>query len=216
MTRMRLVGSALVLTLLAASPAAAQLCTGNPSLAYAPFQANIAASFGSGARSVDIGAAAGGQTIFGGAGLTIVNFSDIDVKTAGIFGYIGAELATDRDNKIMICPIGRFDVLAGPDIGPVDSTTTGLEGGGAIGLTVYDQGDLQLVPFFGLSLTYARLKSEFAGTSTTFSDTGGRADLGVGLIFSKTAGITPSVSIPFATGGSDVTFSIRFSYNFGR
>lgn len=216
MTRMRLVGSALMLTLLAASPAAAQLCTGNPSLAYAPFQANIAASFSSNVRGVDIGAAAGGQTVFGGAGLTIVNFSDIDVKTAGIFGYIGAELAADRDNKIMICPIGRFDVLAGPDIGPVDSTTTGLEGGGAIGLTVYDQGDLQLVPFFGLSLTYARLKSEFGGTSTTFSDTGGRADLGVGLIFSKTAGITPSVSIPFATGGSDVTFSIRFSYNFGR
>ncbi|HKE82950.1 MAG TPA: hypothetical protein VKB50_04315 [Vicinamibacterales bacterium] len=216
MTRMRLVGSVLSLTLLAASPAAAQLCTGNPSLAYSPYQVSIAASFNEGARSVDLGAAAGGQTIFGGAGLTIVNFTDIDVKTAGVFGYVGAELAADRDSKIMICPIARLTVLAGPDIGPVDSSTTGLEGGGAIGLTIYDVGDIQVVPFFGLAVTYTRLRSEFAGVTTTVSDTGGRADLGVGFMFNRTAGITPSISIPFETGNSDTTFTIRFSYNFGR
>src|SRR5262245_16275791 len=216
MTRMRLVGSVLLLTLLAASPAAAQLCIGNPSLAYSPYQVSIGASFNEGARSVDLGAAAGGQTIFGGAGLTIVNFTDIDVKTAGVFGYIGAELAAERDSKIMICPIARIDVLAGPDIGPVDSSTTGLEGGGAIGLTIYDAGDIQVVPFFGLALTYTRLRSEFASVTTTVSDTGGRADLGVGFMFNKTAGITPLISIPFETGNTDTTFTIRFAFNWGR
>jgi hypothetical protein len=78
-------------------------------------------------------------------------------------------------------------------------------------------GDMQVVPFFGLSAVYSRLRSEFAGSTTTFSDTGGVADLGVGFVFNRTAGITPSISIPFGTGGTDdVIFNIRFSFNFGR
>jgi len=217
MTRMRLVGFVLVSTFMAAKPAAAQLCIGSPSFGYAPYQASIAASFSSGVRSVDIGAAAGGQTIFGGAGLSILNFTDVDVRTVGIFGYAGAELAADRENKILLCPIARFDVIAGPDIGPVDVSTTALQGGASIGIVISDMGDMQVVPFFGLSAVYSRLRSEFAGTTTTFSDTGGVADLGVGFVFNHTAGITPSISIPFGTGGTDdVIFNIRFSFNFGR
>jgi hypothetical protein len=36
------------------------------------------------------------------------------------------------------------------------------------------------------------------------------------LIFNRTAGITPSVAIPFGIGGSDFVFTVRFSFNFGR
>jgi hypothetical protein len=41
------------------------------------------------------------------------------------------------------------------------------------------------------------------------------ADLGVGLILTRTVGITPQVSIPFSSGPSDAVFTIRFTFNFG-
>lgn len=216
MTRMKLVGSLLVLLVLAAKPAAAQLCTGNPSFVYAPYQVSIAAAFSDGVRGIEAGAAAGGNTIFGGAGLLVLNFTDIDVRTAGVYGQLGAELAVDKANKVMICPAVRLDVLAGPDVGPVDNSSLALQGGASIGMIVSDSGDMQIVPFFGLAVVHTRLSSTFAGTETTFTDNGGHADLGVGFIFNHTAGITPSVSIPFSTGGSDATFMIKFAFNFGK
>jgi hypothetical protein len=213
---MRLVVPVLVLTFLAARPAAAQLCVGNPSFGNGPYQASIAASFSDGVRGVDAGFAAGGQAIFGGAGVTVLNFTNIDVRTAGVFAHAGAELAADRDNKILLCPLVRLDVLGGPDVGPVDTSTVGLQGGASVGVIVHDVGDLQVVPFFGLAVVHARTTQEFAGVEETFSDTGGRADLGVGLLFNRNAAITPSVSIPFAAGGADPTFRIRFAFSFGR
>jgi hypothetical protein len=216
MTRMKLVGSLLVMLFLAAKPAAAQLCTGNPSFVYAPYQASIGAFFSDGVRGIEAGAAAGGKTIYGGAGLLVFNFTDVDVRAAGVFGHVGAELAADRDNKIMICPAVRLDVLAGPDLGPVDTSSIAVQGGASIGMVVSDTGDMQVVPFFGLALVHTRLSSTFGGDETTFTDNGGHADLGVGFIFSKKTGITPSVSIPFSTGGSDATFMIKFAFNFGK
>jgi hypothetical protein len=216
MTRVKLVGSLLVMVFLAAKPAAAQLCVGNPSFVYGPYQASIAAAFSSNVRGIEAGAAAGGTTIFGGAGLLVLNFTDIDVRTAGVYGQVGAELAADRENKIMICPIVRIDVLAGPDVGPVDNSSIALQGGGSIGMVVSDAGDMQIVPFFGLALVHTRLSSSFAGTETTFTDNGGHADLGVGFVFHHTAAITPSVSIPFSMAGSDATFMIKFAFNFGK
>ena len=216
MTRMRLVVPVLVLTFLTARPAAAQWCVGNPSFGNGPYQASIAASFSDGVRGIDAGFAAGGQSIFGGAGVTVLNFTDVDVRTAGVFAHAGAELAGDRDNKILLCPLVRLDVLAGPDVGPVDTSTVGLQGGASLGVLVHDVGDLQVVPFFGLAVVYARSTQEFAGIEETFSDTGGRADVGIGFLFNRNAAITPSVSIPFAAGGADPTFTIRFAFNFGK
>src|SRR5262245_39669825 len=167
MTRMKLVGSLLVLLFVAAKPAAAQLCTGNPSFVYAPYQASIGAMFSNGVRGIEAGAAAGGKTIYGGAGLLVLNFTDIDVRTAGVYAHVGAELAADRDNKIMICPAVRLDVLAGPDVGPVDNSSVALQGGGSIGMVVSDSGDMQVVPFFGLALVHTRLSSSFNGGNET-------------------------------------------------
>jgi hypothetical protein len=213
---MKLVGSLLVMLFLAAKPAAAQLCTGNPSFVYAPYQASVAARFSDNLRGIEAGAAAGGKTIFGGAGLLVLNFSDIDVRTTGVYGQVGAELAADRDNKILICPAVRLDVLAGPDIGPVDTSSVALQGGGSIGMIVSDAGDMQVVPFFGLAVVHTRRTESFASRETTFTDNGGHADVGVGFIFNHKAGITPAVSIPFSTGGSDATFRITFAFNFGK
>lgn len=75
---------------------------------------------------------------------------------------------------------------------------------------------MMVVPFFGLSAIYQRFNTEIGGVESSASDSGGVADLGVGLIFNRTVAITPLVSIPFSTGGSDAIFTLRLSFNFGR
>ena len=74
---------ALIALLLVASPAYAQLCLGAPTFRTAPYQVGIAASFTDGARGVEGTFAGGGETVFAGAGVSVVNFTVIDVRAAG-------------------------------------------------------------------------------------------------------------------------------------
>ena len=214
---MRLMAGVLLLTILAAAEtASAQTCLGAPSFRAAPYQAGVAASFTEGLRQVEGTFAGGGESLFAGAGVSVLNFTDIDERTAGVSAFAGAEFATDQRNRVLLCPIVRLGFLAGPDFGPVDLSSVTLQGGGSIGVIAAEDGDLMVVPFFGLSAGYTRVTSEFGGVEESESDTGGVADLGVGLILTRTVGITPQVSIPFSTGSSDAIFTIRFTFNFGR
>jgi len=214
---MRLMSGALLLTILvAARPASAQTCLGAPSFRVAPYQAGVAASFTEGLRQVEGTFAGGGESLFAGAGVSVLNFTDIDERTAGVSAFAGAEFATDQRNRVLLCPIVRLGFLAGPDFGPVDLSSVTLQGGGSIGVIAAEDGDLMVVPFFGLSVGYTRVSTEVAGIEESDSDTGGVADLGVGLILTRTVGITPQVSIPFSSGGSDAVFTIRFTFQFGR
>jgi hypothetical protein len=105
--------------------------------------------------------------------------------------------------------------LAGPDLGPIDVSSAAVQGGASIGVIASESRDLMVVPFFGLAVLYQRVTTEIGDNESSASDTGGVADLGVGLIFGRTVGITPLVSIPFSAGVSDAVFTIRFSFNFG-
>ena len=212
---MRLLLLCLLVLFLAAKPANAQTCLGAPSFRTAPYQAGVAASFTEGLRQVEGTFAGGGESIFGGAGVSVLNFTDIDERTAGVTAFAGAEFATDQRNRVLLCPIVRLGFLAGPDFGPVDLSSMTLQGGGSIGVIAAESGDLAVVPFFGLSVGYTRVTTEIGGDETSASDTGGIADLGVGLILTRTVGITPQVSIPFSGGGSDAVFTIRLTFNFG-
>lgn len=213
---MRLMVSVLLMTvLMMAKTAGAQTCLGAPSFRVAPYQAGVGASFTEGLRQVEGTFAGGGESLFAGAGLSVLNFTDADEKTAGVSAFAGAEFATDRRDRVLLCPIVRLGFLAGPDFGPVDVSSVSLRGGGSIGVIAAEDGDLAVVPFFGLAVAYNRVSTEIGDVESSASDTGGVADLGVGLILTRTVGITPQVSIPFSTGGSDAVFTIRFTFNFG-
>ena len=211
---MRLLLCVLVVFLVA-KPTSAQTCMGAPSFRAAPYQAGVAASFTEGLRQVEGTFAGGGESVFGGAGVSVLNFTDIDERTAGVSAFAGAEFATDQRNRVLLCPIVRLGFLAGPDFGPVDLSSVALQGGASLGVIAAQDGDLAVVPFFGLSAGYTRVTSEVGGVETSASDTGGIADLGVGFIFTRTVGITPQVSIPFSSGGSDAVFTIRLTFTFG-
>ena len=212
---MRLLVCVLLLTLVVVKPASAQLCTGNPTFRDGPYQAGGAVSLTEGLRSVEATFAAGGESFFAGAGFGVLNFTDIDVRTAGLSAFAGAEFVTDQDDRILLCPVIRLDFAAGPDIGPVDVSTVGLQGGGSISVIASQSSDLMVVPFFGLAVLYQRINTEVGGVDASASDTGGVADLGVGFILNRNVGITPIVSIPFAAASSDAVFTLRFTFNFG-
>jgi hypothetical protein len=212
---MRLTACVLLVLFLMAKSASAQTCLGAPSFREAPYQVGVGASFTEGLRQVDGTFAAGGETLFAGAGASVLNFTDLDQRTAGVSAFAGAELATDQRNRVLLCPIVRLGFLAGPDIGPVDLSSVSIQGGGSIGVIAAQDGDLTVVPFFGLAVAYTRLSTQIGDIEDSASDTGGVADLGVGLILTRNVGITPQVSIPFSTGASDAIFTIRFTFNFG-
>ena len=201
--------------LLLATPAYAQLCLGAPTFRTAPLQVGLGVGFTDGVRAVEGTFAGGGEMLFGGAGVSVVNFTDVDVRTAGVSLFAGAEVATDAQRRVLLCPVVRFGFIAGPDIGSVDLSTTTIQGGANLGVIAAESGDWMVVPFFGLSALYQRVKAEVGDGDESFSDTGGVADLGVGLIVNRTVGITPSLAIPFSTGGDDPVFTIRITFNFG-
>lgn len=213
---MRLMACVLLLTLVAAKPASAQICLGAATFRDAPYQAAVAASFTEGVREVEGSFAGGGESVFAGAGVSVVRFTPGNERTAGVSAFAGAEFATDQGDRVLLCPVVRLGFLAGPDFGPVDVSSVALQGGASVGVIASQQGDLMVVPFFGLSAVYQRVSTDVGGIESSASDTGGVADLGVGLIFNRTVAITPLVSIPFSAGGSDAVFTIRLSFNFGR
>lgn len=213
---MRLTVCVLLLTLVVARPASAQLCSGNPSFQSGPYQVGVAASFTEGARGVEGTIAAGGDTLFAGAGVSVVKFTDVNVRAAGITGFVGGEFATDTRNKALLCPIVSVAFVAGPDVGPADVSSAGVQAGARIGFIASEDRDTMIVPFFGLAALYQHVSTTIAGAEFSASDTGGIADLGVGFILNKNVGVTPMLSIPFSAGSSDVIFTLRFSFNFGR
>jgi hypothetical protein len=202
--------------LLVATPASAQLCLGAPTFRTAPYQVGIAAAFTEGARGVEGTFAGGGESVFAGAGVSVVNFTDVDVRAAGVSAFVGAEVATDRQNRVLLCPVVQLGFVAGPDLGPVDVSSMTLQGGASIGVIAVENGDAMVVPFFGLAALYQRVKTEIGDVENSASDTGGVASLGVGFIVNRTVGITPSLAIPFSAGRDDPIFTIRLTFNFGQ
>jgi hypothetical protein len=104
---------------------------------------------------------------------------------------------------------------AGPDIGAIDVSSVGLQGGGSVGVIATSTPSLMVVPTFGLAAVWQRVTVEVGGVERDSSDTSGAANVGVGFIFNERIGITPSIVIPFSVADSDVVFSLAFTFNFG-
>jgi hypothetical protein len=206
---------AVVMLLVGAASADAQICGGAPSFGEAPYQAGVAAAFHEDARGVGARFAAGGSAVFGGAGLSFLSFDAVESTQTDVSAFAGAELAVDASDRVFICPVGIVSFGVGPDIGATDVSSVGFEGGGSVGVVASSTQTLMVVPTFGLSAVWQRVTAEVGATEVSESDTFGAARLGVGFIFNRRVGITPGVSIPFSAGDADVVFSLGFTFNFG-
>lgn len=207
---------ALLLVLGVAGAAEAQLCAGAPSFRDGPMQVGLGASFTDGARGVGGSFAYGGGSLFAGAGVSVLNFTEIDSLSTSITASAGADLQADDDGRVFVCPEGAVGFGVGPDLGPVDVSTASVRGGGNVGIVASNTPGLRVIPTFGLFAIYSNVTSEFGSIEESASDTSGLANLGVGFVFNRNVGVLPLLSIPFSTvGGSDVVFTLQFTFNFG-
>jgi hypothetical protein len=204
-----------VVSLVVVSNAEAQLCIGSPSFAQAPLQVGVNASFREGANGVGGHFAGGGQALFGGVGVGVVNFTDLDATETRVIAFGGAELGVDGNDRVFVCPVAAVRFGAGPDIGAIDVSSVGLEGGGSVGVIASSTPSLMVVPTFGLAAAWQRVTLDAGTVERDVSDTFGIANMGVGFIFNRRIGITPSLSIPFSVSDSDAIFHIAFSFNVG-
>ena len=201
----------------AADPAEAQVCVGNPSFANQPYQAAVTAAFTEGAHGVGGEFGAGGETLFASAGVSVINYRDLDALATQVSAGAGTEFALEQQPNIFVCPLASVSFGVGPDVGAFDVSTINLGVGGSLGLIASQTGSLMVVPTFGLAAIYSRTSLETpAGDDFTDSDGSGRASIGVGFIFDQNIGITPAVVIPFSASNADPIFQIRLSLAFGR
>src|SRR5258706_6710674 len=112
-----------------AGQADAQTCLGSPSFRQAPYQVALETAFTNGARSAGGTLAAGGDALFGGGGLVLTQFTDLDSRATNVVAFAGADLPATGDQKIYFCPLAQLTIGSGPDVGAVDVSTAGLEGG---------------------------------------------------------------------------------------
>jgi hypothetical protein len=207
----------LVMILLAARPANAQLCAGNPSYTNQPYQAALTAAFTEDAHGIGGEFGAGGESIFASAGVSVINFRNLDALSTQISALVGADLPADQNRTVFVCPAASIGFSVGPDVGAVDISTISLGAGGSVGVVASQMDQLTIVPTFGLAVIYNRITADFGGIDSTASDGSGRATVGVGFIFGQNVGITPAIVIPFsAEGEADSIFSLRLSFGFGR
>jgi hypothetical protein len=201
------------------SPLAAQTCVGMPSFANGMVQVAGGGAFTEGANlysgTLGLGAPAGP---FAKVGLGRTSYDDLDGSSLDVGGQVGYQLAVGRSAKAELCPIAGFSLGFGPDdiLGTgVDASTHGFDLGLALGTSLRGGSGLEVVPNAGLAFAYSRVKLEDATGSATSSESYALARFGLGLVFNSTVGVSPSVSVPVGLDGSDPTFGLTLSVNFG-
>ena len=148
--------SALAMILLSTIPAEAQLCAGAPSFRDNPLQVGASAAFRGGAQGVGGSFAAGGESLFAAAGVSVLNVDDVDSSATTVSGTIGVDLQADDNGRVFLCPIGQVAFTAGPDFGPVDVSTITLTGGVSLGVIASQSDALTVIPTFGLFAVHSR------------------------------------------------------------
>lgn len=210
------IGLIALATLMVADSATAQTCLGSPSFRQNPYQLAVVTAFTDGARGAGGTIAAGGEALFGGAGLAVTKFTGVDTHATNLIAFAGADLPATTDPTIYFCPLAQLSIGSGPDIGNIDISTAGLEGGVNFGIVASRSGDLEVIPMFGLSASYHKVTAKVGQTENSTSDTSGAARIGVGFVFGGNVGLTPSLSIPFSSANTDPIFNLTLSLNFGR
>jgi hypothetical protein len=229
--RARLAALALALAALAlpAGQAAAQTCTGAASFNRNPVRVGGLLATGDDVTTLGadllFGEPAGA---FGGVGVALDDFdNDVLESTTsiqGTLGYqvpIGVTTARRPGGGPQFCPIATLSYGLGPDFRlagtDYESRTLGASAGFSLGAPIGLSPQVNLVPFGGLRLIYARttVSAEGADVDDTESDSFGALDLGAGLTFNDRFTVRPAFAVPLGRDGADARFSLLFALHFG-
>ena len=117
---MKFILTCVLLLLASVRPTEAQVCAGAPSFRENPFQGSVTAAFTEGARGFGGSFSGGGESIFAGAGVSVLNYSDLDASATRLSVGFGADLQADQNGRVFLCPLGQVAIGVGPDVGAVE------------------------------------------------------------------------------------------------
>lgn len=216
----------LALLAIVKSPAAAQTCQGLASYSAGQLQVAANAQFPEARKvwggSITYGVPSG---IYGGADLSTTSFDapeGVDAPSSlGVGVHAGYQMKLGRTGKMALCPVANLALGMGPDndAAEINSSTTDLHFGLALGTEMGANRQMRILPTAGLGLQYSKLKIEDngpGGETVEGSETYALARLGVGFVFNQQISVRPTVDIPVGSDVSnDPAFGITVGYNFG-
>lgn len=226
--RTRLAACLLAAAVLPAARLSAQTCTGAASFSRNP--ARIAGIFGTGDNTTTLGAdllfgePAGA---FGGGGVQLDDPDGAGESSTTILGTLGYQVPIGTGGRRpaggpQFCPIATVGYTLGPDFRDdgvdFDNRTLTVGAGFSVGAPLGLSPSVNLVPFGGLRLIYARntLSPANSDISVKTTDSYGALDLGAGLTFNDRFTVRPAFSVPIGDDANrDARFSLLFGLHFG-
>ena len=213
----------LALLAIVRSPAVAQTCQGLASFSAGQLQVVGNAQFPEAAKiwggSITYGMPSG---IYAGADLSSTSYDNDGGSSMGIGAHAGYQMKLGQASKISLCPVASLALGMGPDDddAELNSSSTDLHFGLALGTDVGSTRQLRILPTAGLGLQYSKFKQEIGSGpgqgEFEASETYGLARIGVGFVFNQQISVRPTVDIPVGVeGGADPVFGLSVGYNFG-
>jgi hypothetical protein len=199
----------------------AQTCAGLASF-DAPLQIAPYGSFADGVRSFGGRLGYGGPaSAFGTVQVGTTSFDNIDESSLDLGAGLGYQLET---GSVHVCPnvtgfymMGPKNIALGNGVG-LDISEYAVSGGITVG-TAAGSSNFQVVPSVGFDVVYDKVKVEvyddFASAEESQAETYGLATLGLGLVFSSTMSLRPTVAIPIGLDGSEAYFGLMVAFNVG-
>jgi hypothetical protein len=225
LSRLRLAAGLLAAAaVLPAAALEAQTCRGTASFDTQPVRLGGVVSSSDDVSLIGLDLAFGeANGSFGGVRVGIQDFDGTDesaTQLTGTIGYqipLGVSTRGQRAGGPQVCPIGSLGLRLGPNVdGGPDTRGLAVAGGFSLGAPVGLTETVNLVPFGGLQLVYARNTTDFEnGDDDTTTDSYASLDVGAGFTFSDRFTIRPSIDIPLGLRGADTGFTLLFALNFG-
>lgn len=205
-----------LLALLAfASPAAAQLCTGNVEISRrAPVALGGSLGKGDGYASVAPSLVGGLDKFYVRATVDSSGYENRDERSLGVYGQVAGQFQSGR---LHACPFVTAGRSSGPDTDDYTVSTKSVSGGVALGFVARELASARIVPSVNLSLSRSSSTFDWGedfelGKS---SGTGKAAALGVGYV-RKHFSIQPSVLFGFAGGDVHPAYYVEVYWSPGK
>lgn len=201
-------------TMLAAQPAAAQICSGAPTLqGTRSLNVSSGASFFDGGKTYGASFTAGSNWLVGG-GFGYTDFDDTTLSLKTISGSAGWEY--EDGSGFAACPNLGASYGFGLELSGVDLTSWTISPGVSLGYEAVVSQTLSVVPTGSGSLVYQDLNADAGiGGEASESETYGMIGLGLGLIVNDLFGFGPSVSFPVGLDGGDTRFGLSATVGIG-
>lgn len=200
--------------MLAAQPAAAQICSGQPTLQGArSVNVSSGASFFDGGKTYGANFTVGSEWLVGG-GFGYTDFDDTTLSQKTISGVAGWEY--EDGSGFAACPNLGASYGFGLELSGVDLTSWTISPGVSLGYEAMVSQTLSVVPTGSGSLVYQDLTADAGiGGEASDSETYGMIGLGLGLIVNDLFGFGPSVSFPLGLDGGDTRFGLSATVGIG-